>query len=508
MKIRAQIGMVLNLDKCIGCHTCSVTCKNVWTNREGMEYAWFNNVETKPGIGYPKEWENQKRWNGGWERTGNGRLRPKMGAKWRVLAKIFANPDLPEIDDYYEPFTFDYEHLQTAKESQASPTARPRSLISGERMEKIEWGPNWEEILGGEFEKRSKDVNFEGVEKEIYGAFENTFMMYLPRLCEHCLNPTCVAACPSGAIYKREEDGIVLIDQEKCRGWRMCVSGCPYKKIYYNWSTGKSEKCIFCYPRIEAGQPTVCSETCVGRIRYLGVLLYDADRIAQAAATKDEGDLYQAQLDIFLDPNNPDVIAQARADGVPEAWLEAARRSPVWKMAMDWKVAFPLHPEYRTLPMVWYVPPLSPIQAAAEAGKIAWDDGLPDVNSLRIPLRYLANLLTGGNEKPVGEALQRMLGMRAYMRAKTVDGVIDEGIASRVGLSVERIEEMYHVMAIANYEDRFVIPTAHREVSEDAYDIRGGCGFSFGNGCSGGASETNLFGGGRKKKVQTPTEVF
>ena len=110
--------------------------------------------------------------------------------------------------------------------------------------------------------------------------FENTFMMYLPRLCEHCLNPACAAVCPSGAIYKREEDGIVLIDQDKCRGWRMCVSGCPYKKIYYNWSSGKSEKCTFCYPRIEAGQPTVCSETCVGRIRYLGVILYDADRIA------------------------------------------------------------------------------------------------------------------------------------------------------------------------------------------------------------------------------------
>ena len=50
MKIRAQIAMVLNLDKCIGCHTCSVTCKNVWTSRPGMEYAWFNNVETKPGM--------------------------------------------------------------------------------------------------------------------------------------------------------------------------------------------------------------------------------------------------------------------------------------------------------------------------------------------------------------------------------------------------------------------------------------------------------------------------
>jgi hypothetical protein len=60
-------------------------------------------------------------------------------------------------------------------------------------MEKIEWGPNWEEILGGEFAKRSKDYNFEGVQKEIYGQFENTFMMYLPRLCEHCLNPACVA---------------------------------------------------------------------------------------------------------------------------------------------------------------------------------------------------------------------------------------------------------------------------------------------------------------------------
>ena len=130
MKIRAQIAMVLNLDKCIGCHTCSVTCKNVWTSREGVEYAWFNNVETKPGIGYPKEWENQKKWKGGWVRGRNGKIRPKLGGKWRILAQIFANPHLPEIDDYYEPFTFDYEHLQTAPESQTMPTARPRWLVA------------------------------------------------------------------------------------------------------------------------------------------------------------------------------------------------------------------------------------------------------------------------------------------------------------------------------------------------------------------------------------------
>ena len=508
MKIRAQIGMVLNLDKCIGCHTCSVTCKNVWTNREGVEYAWFNNVETKPGVGYPKEWENQNKWNGGWERTANGKIQPKMGPKWRILAKIFANPDLPEIDDYYEPFDFDYGHLQTAGESQTMPTARPRSMVSGERMEKIEWGPNWEEILGGEFSKRSKDTNFEGVEKEIYGEFENTFMMYLPRLCEHCLNPACVAACPSGAIYKREDDGIVLIDQEKCRGWRMCVSGCPYKKIYYNWSSGKSEKCVFCYPRIESGQPTVCSETCVGRIRYLGVVLYDADRIGDAAAATDERDLYEEQLKVFLDPNDPKVIEQAKKDGIPDDWLEAAKKSPVYKMAMDWKVAFPLHPEYRTLPMVWYIPPLSPLQSAAEAGKIGVDGEMPDVKSLRIPVRYLANLLTAGKEAPVVSALERMLAMRAYMRAKTIDGVIDEVVAETAGLTGAMIEDMYRIMAIANYEDRFVIPTTHREISEDAYDVRGSCGFSFGNGCTVGTAEADLFGVKRTRTTQTPTDRF
>jgi nitrate reductase beta subunit len=285
------------------------------------------------------------------------------------------------------------------------------------------------------------------------------------------------------------------------------VSGCPYKKIYYNWSSGKSEKCIFCYPRIEAGQPTVCSETCVGRIRYLGVVLYDADRIEEAASAPNEQDLYQAQLDLFLNPNDDAVIAQALADGVPEAWLEAARRSPIWKMAMDWKVAFPLHPEYRTLPMVWYVPPLSPIQSAAAAGKIGHDGEMPDVRSLRIPLKYLANLLTAGKEQPVALGLERMLAMRAYMRAKTVDGVIDESIAKRVGLNAAAIEDMYHVMAIANYEDRFVIPTAHRELGEDAYDLRGSCGFSFGNGCSDGSNEVNLFGTPKSGAAKTPMEV-
>ena len=501
MKVRAQIAMVLNLDKCIGCHTCSVTCKNVWTSREGMEYAWFNNVETKPGIGYPKEWENQERWRGGWVRKPGGEIEPRLGSKWRLLAQIFANPHLPEIDDYYEPFTFDYAHLQEAGNTKAMPVARPRSLVSGERMEKIEWGPNWEEILGGEFEKRSKDYNFENVQKEIYGQFENTFMMYLPRLCEHCLNPSCVASCPSGSIYKREEDGIVLIDQDKCRGWRMCVSGCPYKKMYFNWKTGKAEKCVFCFPRIEAGQPTVCSESCVGRIRYLGVMLYDADRISDAASVEKETDLYQAQLDMFLDPNDPKVEAEALRQGIAQNWLDAAKRSPVYRMAVEWKIAFPLHPEYRTLPMVWYVPPLSPIQSAADAGHIGHDGVIPDVASLRIPMKYLANLLTAGDEAPVVDALRRMLAMRAYKRGQAVDGIEDPTLLHTTGLTAGQVEDMYRIMAIANYEDRFVIPSSHKEMVEDSFNDKGACGFSFGNGCSEGVSEGSLFGAKQQGSV-------
>ncbi|MDH5722588.1 MAG: nitrate reductase subunit beta [Alphaproteobacteria bacterium] len=485
MKIRAQIGMVLNLDKCIGCHTCSVTCKNVWTSRQGMEYAWFNNVETKPGVGFPKEWENQDKWNGGWRRKSNGKIEPKQGGRWRILSKIFGNPDMPEIDDYYEPFTFDYDHLQNAPESKAMPTARPRSLISGERMEKIQWGPNWEEILGTEFEHRRKDYNFRNIEEEIYGKFENTFMMYLPRLCEHCLNPACVASCPSGSIYKREEDGVVLIDQDKCRGWRMCVSGCPYKKIYYNWESGKAEKCTLCYPRLENGEPTVCSETCVGRIRYLGVMLYDADRIEEAASVQDVEDLYEAQCSIFLDPNDPDVIVQARKDGIPENWIEGAQNSPIYKMAMDWKVALPLHPEYRTLPMVWYIPPLSPIQSAFEDGKLPSKNGImPDIDKMRIPVKYLANLLTAGKEEPVILALKRMMAMRQYMRGTLIEGGADQSILDEVGLSEELVKDMYKIMALASYEDRYVIPTGHREETLDAYGESGACGFSFGNGCS------------------------
>lgn len=479
MKIKAQIAMVMNLDKCIGCHTCSVTCKSTWTNREGAEYVWFNNVETKPGIGYPKRWEDQEQYKGGWTLK-NGKLELKSGSKLSKIAlgKIFYNPDMPEMKDYYEPWTYDYEKLTNSGEKKHQPTARPKSAVSGEPMD-IDWGPNWEDDLAGGHITGPKDPNIEKIEEEIKFSFEQSFMMYLPRLCEHCLNPSCVASCPSGAIYKRDEDGIVLVDQEACRGWRYCMTGCPYKKVYFNWKTNKAEKCTFCFPRIEAGLPTVCSETCTGRIRYLGVLLYDADRVQEAASMPNEQDLYQAQLDLFLDPNDPAIIEQARKDGLSEEWLEAAQNSPVYKLAIEYKLAFPLHPEYRTLPMVWYVPPLSPIMSYFEGRDSIQNPDLifPAIEEMRTPIQYLANMLTAGDTGAVKVALQRMAMMRSYQRAHFSGKPFDESRLERVGMSARQIEEMYRLLAIAKYEDRFVIPTSHKEGYMDPYRAQGSEGF-------------------------------
>jgi nitrate reductase beta subunit len=176
-------------------------------------------------------------------------------------------------------------------------------------------------------------------------------------------------------------------------------------------------------------------------------------------------------------------------------------------MAMEWKVALPLHPEYRTLPMVWYVPPLSPITTAANVGAVGINGEIPDVNQLRIPVKYLANLLTAGDTAPVVRALERMLAMRAYMRAKHVDGRANTAAIEQVRISAAQVEDMYRVMAIANYEDRFVIPTTHREYAENAFNVRGGCGFSFGNGCSEGVTETSLFGSEKKRTIPIRAEV-
>src|SRR3970282_307890 len=209
MDVRAQVSTVFHLDKCIGCHTWSVSCKNVWTDRRGAEYMWWNNVESRPGTGYPTLWEDQEKYRGGWEKRGRG-LELRLQGRAGSFANLFFNPYLPTLDDYYEPWTYRYADLFAAPPGDDQPTARPISQITGKPID-IEAGPNWDDDLGG---------------STIYAA-----------------------GGPS--LEKLGEDGIVLVSQEKCRAWRMCVSGCPYKKVYYNWESGKSEKCILCYPRVE-----------------------------------------------------------------------------------------------------------------------------------------------------------------------------------------------------------------------------------------------------------------
>ncbi len=508
MDVRSQISMVFHLDKCIGCHTCSIACKNIWTDRRGAEYMWWNNVETKPGTGYPGRWEDQEVYQGGWKKDGEG-IELRGAGKKKGLGNIFHNPHLPVIDDYYEPFTYQYLDLIESPAGDDQPTARPISMITGEPMD-IRMGPNWDDDLGGSPDYARKDPNLEALspsEREAMFQLERMAFFYLPRICNHCLNPACVASCPSGAIYKRGEDGIVLIDQSVCRGWRMCVTACPYKKSYYNWSTGKSEKCILCYPRLEAGHAPACMHSCVGRIRYLGVLLYDAERIESVASASDDR-LVHEQLDMILDPFDPEVVRAAKANGVADSTIEAARKSPAWRFVKEWGLALPLHPEFRTLPMLFYVPPLLPVMASVtaadreeRAGELHetakhWPDArvydtttenlFGTLDDARFPLQYLASLFSAGDTEAVAERLRKLMAVRIHRRHVTV-GDIPQEVAGRAlseaALTTEAAEAIYRLTSLATFDERFVIPAAHREQAiemlEFAGDAPGETGFGF-----------------------------
>jgi len=488
MDVRSQISMVFHLDKCIGCHTCSVACKNIWTDRKGTEYMWWNNVETKPGTGYPMRWEDQNKFRGGWEKK-NGDLRLKSTGKARIVANIFHNPSMPSLDDYYEPWTYDYQNLFNAPEGDDQPTAKPISMIDGKYIN-IEAGPNWDDDLSGSPVYAANDPNLDALTAEQRSqlqSIERLVFFYFPRICNHCLNPACVASCPSGALYKRGEDGIVLIDQKVCRGWRSCVAACPYKKTYFNWQTGKSEKCILCFPRIETGQAPACFHSCVGRIRYLGVLLYDADRIEEVANVPDDK-LVEAHRSLILDPNDPEVIHEARRNGIHDSVLESARHSPVYRFVKEWKIALPPHIEFRTMPMLFYVPPLLPVISSRENDTITTDSDkfFHDLEKARMPVEYLASLLGAGDTGKVDYALRKQMAVRHYRRSVTV-GDVDDEMVSRVlqaaDCTREEAEAIYKLTSLCNEKDRFVIPPAHREeaieMMKDTQEHKQEVGFGF-----------------------------
>lgn len=488
MDIRSQIAMVFHLDKCIGCHTCSVACKNLWTDRKGAEYMWWNNVETKPGTGYPHRWEDQDDYKGGWEKKGN-KVSLKGAGKFRGLKNIFHNPNLPVLEDYYEPWTYTYDDLINAPEGNDQPTARPVSLITGKEME-IKSGPNWDDDLSGSEIYAKNDVNFSVMseeEREQMFQLEKLVMMYLPRICNHCLNPACAASCPSGALYKRGEDGIVLVNQEKCRAWRMCVTSCPYKKTYYNWNTGKSEKCILCYPRIEVGEVPACMHSCVGRIRYLGVLLYDADKI-ESVVHLDDDKLIDGQMDALCDPFDPAVMKAASENGVSQAMIQAAQESPIYKWVKDWGLALPLHAEYRTVPNLYYVPPLLPVMG--NVSKNIYDNQnksfFTSIDDCRLPVKYLSNLFTVGDEGKMRHVLKKLMAVRIHRRNVTVSDISDQDAKiamQEVGMEAEEADAIFRLTSLCTFKERFVVPASHREeaieMTKAVIEHKGEVGFGF-----------------------------
>jgi nitrate reductase beta subunit len=267
----------------------------------------------------------------------------------------------------------------------------------------------------------------------------------------------------------------------------MCVTACPYKKTYFNWKTGKSEKCMLCYPRIESGQIPACMHSCVGRIRYLGALLYDADKIKEIASCE-LSDIVDKQKEIYLDPFDDNVIEAAKKNGIDDLTIEYAQKSPVWKFVKEWGIALPLHPEFRTIPNLFYVPPLLPTMGNMnDSNYESISESLwAGINGSRLPIDYLASLFSAGNTEIIRSVLKKLMAVRLHRRDKTVGDLPSNEIKSALketNLNEEIADEIFRLTSIPRYNERIVIPPAHKEEAkeliENTHELKGSTGFGF-----------------------------
>src|SRR5699024_9240625 len=159
--------------------------------------------------------------------------------------------------------------------------------------------------------------------------------------------------------------------------------------------------------------------------------------------------------------------------------IKSAQESPIYKMAMKWKIALPLHPEYRTLPMVWYVPPLSPIMNhITNEEELNTDGYIPAVDQMRIPVEYLASLLSAGDVGVIRKVLLKLTAMRVHMRSVNVGGVDalkKSVLLEGAGGDIVTIEEMVLLLRVAKYDEQYVIPTGRREMDDDLNYRQGAC---------------------------------
>jgi nitrate reductase beta subunit len=133
------------------------------------------------------------------------------------------------------------------------------------------------------------------------------------------------------------------------------------------------------------------------------------------------------------------------------------------------------------MPMVWYIPPLSPVvDVVKETGVDAEDKGnlFAAIDALRIPVEYLAELFTAGEVAPVDAVLKKLAAMRSYMRDINMGRDPDGSIPAAVGMSEEEMYDMYRLLAIAKYDERYVIPTAHAEQAHSLEELGTECSVS------------------------------
>jgi nitrate reductase beta subunit len=298
-----QFAFVFNINRCIACQTCTMACKSTWTFSRGQELMWWNNVETKPFGGYPHGWD--------------AKLLSMLEAE-NPGGQVWQADKTGSADGPYG--VFKGKTIFEAAPKRVGPEG-PQSVV-GYLPSEGEWrAPNIYEdsATGGKW----KAGQFNG---SVQLPEHRVWFFYLARLCNHCTYPGCLGACPRQAIYKRPEDGIVLIDQSRCRGYQKCVEGCPYKKVMYRPNTHTSEKCVGCYPRIEGKDPEIspdgapaetrCMSVCVGKIRLQG-------------------------------------LVKVGGDG---KWTKTLD-NPLYFLIRERGVALPLYPQFGTEPNGFYIPP-------------------------------------------------------------------------------------------------------------------------------------------------------
>lgn len=324
VQVRRQVGIVFDINKCMGCQTCTVACKWLWSSNDtGAKHQWWMKVNTMPGQGSPKDWE-------------------KMGGGYDKQGKVVLG-HFPSVEEFGEAWEFDHEKVFYGG-GNGRDYLRP--------LKEATWGPNWDEDIGG-------------------GEYPNSYFFYLPRLCNACSHPSCVEACPQGAMVKREEDGVVLIT-ENCRKTGACdyecMRACPYKVIYLNTATSKAQMCNYCLPRFQKGIAVACVRQCPGRA---------------------------ARID-FLD----------NAEG------------SVYQLINGLKVALPLHPEFGTKPNVYYIPPVLPPRLDK--------NGDVDERQARVPTEYLHSLFGPSVEAALNTLKEEMSRRRRGEKSQLMETLISK----------------------------------------------------------------------------------